>query len=457
MSEGTDGRAGEELLRIEGLGVRYPDEEPCIQGLDLTIRRGEMVAIHGRSGCGKSTLISYINGIVPHLVPAESEGTLALMGDAADAIPPEGRCHMVGSLFQDFESQLVHTRVDDELSFGPANLNVPLPELQSRVRDVASLIGLDLGADPAGLSGGNLQRLCLGSALTMSPPLIVLDEPFSNIDVPTAGALMAFLRGLCDRGHGVLIAEHRIDLLGNAPDRVLHLHHGHLEEGPREQEPPCLPMGSPTGTTTVLDMEGIRFRYPGQGSLLEGVSLQLCEGESVVVLGRNGCGKSTLLRLAAGLLRPLDGRLELQGEPRRRWRGWPRGHVGLIWQNPNHQLFMDSVASELLMNAVDEDDVEPLLRRFGLWEHRNRHPQRLSEGQKRRLAVAAVLVGRPALLLMDEPTLGQDDASLRCMLEALDEQRRRTGMAMVSVTHDPRAARALGNRTLTLEDGVLKG
>lgn len=457
MNPALPARDSSELLRIEGLHIRYPGGRSCLQGLDLAIRPGEMVVIHGRSGCGKSTLLSFINGIVPHLVPAEAEGSLSLQGLDARGLLPEERCHMVGSLFQDFESQLVHTRVGDELSFGPANLNVPLPELQERVRNVASLIGLGLEADPMSLSGGNMQRLCLGSALTMSPPLIVLDEPFSNIDVPTAGALMAFLRGLCDRGHAVLIAEHRLDLLVDAPDRVLLMQDGRLHESMGPRDPPCLPMGPPTGGSPILRFDKVEFAYTGQQSLLKNVSLNLEEGESVVVLGRNGCGKSTLLRLAAGLLKPQGGALELQGKPRRTWRGWPRGRVGLIWQNPNHQLFMDSVASELLMNAVSEEDVEPMLRSFGLWEDRNRHPQRLSEGQKRRLAVAAVLVGRPTLLLMDEPTLGQDDASLRCMLEVLDEQRRRTGMAMVSVTHDPRAARALGHRILTLEDGLLRG
>lgn len=442
-------------MTIDALSLRYPGSGSCLQDLCLSIRPGEMVTIHGRSGCGKSSLLSCINGIVPHLLPAEVSGSIGFQGQDISRLHPEERCHLVGSLFQDFESQLVHSRVDDELSFGPANLGVPLPELRARVEEVRFLIALDASMDPGTLSGGNMQRLCLGAALTMKPRLLVLDEPFSNVDVGGAHALLGFLRHFCDQGNSVLMAEHRLDLLGTFPDRSLLLEEGRLWEsrGPQRQEPPM--MGAPLGDGAVLVMRGVGFSYAGQENLLRSIDLTVQEGESIVISGENGCGKSTLLRLAAGILHPQQGDLNLMGSRKRHWRGWPRGSVGLIWQNPNHQLFMDTVASELLMNTQYEEDVNPLLKRFGLWEQRNSHPQRLSEGQKRRLAVATVLAGRPKLLLLDEPTLGQDDQSLCCMIKALEEQRRRTGMAIISVTHDLRASRPLGRRTYALREGTL--
>jgi energy-coupling factor transport system ATP-binding protein len=442
------------FLDIRSLSFSYSDRGPVLKDLDLSLDRGEKAVVLGRSGSGKSTLMRCLNGVIPHIIPGRLEGSLQLEGRELREQPPEARSLLIGSVLQDFEAQLLHLNVEDELSFGPENLGLPREEIERRVQEISGVVGLQRGWGTRRLSGGQRQRLCIGAVLCMGSDLLVMDEPLSNLDRPGACQLLAFLDRLAAMGKTILMFEHRADLLHDWADRRLWMEDGGLMDGwPERLCAPRYARGAGIGRE-VLRMQGISFRYPGLEHVISQVDLRVEEGESLVVLGNNGSGKSTLLSLIAGLRIPDRGEIVLMGRRLGLNRlSRTRGKIGLVLQNPNHQLFMRSVWEEVRSQCQDERWAEEMLRTFELYHLRGRHPYTLSEGEKRRLALASVLVTRPNLLLLDEPTLGQDQDSMIKMIGCLNRHREEMSMALITVTHDREAAGLLGDRVLLLRDG----
>ncbi len=440
------------ILELRGLvvergGIRLIDD------LDLDINPGEIVAVFGASGCGKTTLLHAINGLIPHHSSHRVKGVVSAGGLDVSSYPPERRCRHMGTVLQNFESQIVHGRVDDELAFGPENLAEDSVSIGVKVDRLCSTLGLPPQADPALLSGGMQQKLCIGGALAMDVPLLLLDEPFSNIDRWSADILCEQLSKIRDMGTSVLLTEHRFDIVSRVADRMLRLEGGRMIDvhGPDTTELPRI--RSAGSGEQILRMDSVRFSYKIGRPIIKDADMVLHQGESVVLTGPNGSGKSTLLRLAAGLRRPDSGRVELFG--RRSTVSRARGVCGLVWQNPGHQLFMGTVMDEMTMNCRNPEYAMGLLEELGLSDLSSRHPLSLSEGEKRRLAVASVLAGEPDILLLDEPTLGQDRQSLSMVLDSLIS-RCEDGMALLTVTHDPEVASCLSGREIRLENGSLR-
>jgi energy-coupling factor transport system ATP-binding protein len=417
------------------------------------------VVVAGPSGCGKSTLLRCINGIYPHLGGGSMSGEVLLDGVRVTRDPPEKRCARIGTVFQDFEAQIVHLTVEDELAFGPENMALCREEIGRRIARVLPVIGLPPGADTGRLSGGQKQRLCVGGALACEPDLVLLDEPLSNLDAESARGLVEFLRRVKREGRAVLVVEHRLDLVSGCADRVLWMEGGRLSAA----VPPATPVpdgarkphdyGPGSGAVTI---NGLSYAYRKGEPVFNGLSMEVMQGEMAVLLGRNGSGKSTLLKVLAGLLPVQQGDVSIMGEPaRRKPPSFFRRNVGLVTQNPNHQLFMDSVYNEVYMSCMDPAAADRVLEVFGLSHLRDRHPYSLSEGEKRRTALAAVVASGPRVLLLDEPTLGQDRQSLIRMVEALRRYSREKMVTVITVTHEETAAKALGERAFRFADGSL--
>lgn len=431
---------------------------------DFILPYGEFAVLSGISGEGKTTLLSIINGVIPFLTQGKLTGQIFLDGEDCTTRKVSERAKLVGTVLQNADEQIVYEKALDEAAFGCENLNLPSDAIEHRALAALELMKIAPNASTKTLSGGQKQRLITAATLAMGQKILILDEPLANLDRQGSLLLLETLRKLTRQGYAVLLIEHRLDVVLPYADTVYQLTDGkvvrakdterlltenriHLSYDPpqnRSREP-------------LLTLSGVRYA-PGKQPVLKGVDLQLSRGEKLILLGENGCGKTTLLRLLARIVRPDAGRYA-QNLIKQRRKNRPSAvwfqKAGYVYQNPSYQLFMPTVLQEITCSAVSEGYARRMLSLFGLSGLEERHPHSLSEGQKRRLGLAAVLAAKPELLFLDEPTVGQDVGHLTAMVEALHTLQRETGMTMVTVTHDIRCVAALCDRALFLQNGVI--
>jgi energy-coupling factor transport system ATP-binding protein len=379
------------------LSFSYPGAAPALRDVSLDVEPGEVVALFGPSGSGKSTLLRALAGLVPHFHGGRFSGRVEIAGRDTRTTRPAELAGTVATLFQDPEDQVVFTRVEAEVAFGLENVGTPPAEIPVRAAAALEAVGAaGLATRPvAELSGGELQRVCLASVLALSPELLLLDEPTSQLDPDGAAAAIELARS---SGAAVVVSEHRPERVLEACDRVLFLDDGRLGENgvpdawlPRDAD---LPDREPRGEA-VCQLEDVSFAY--DRPVLDGVSLEIGRGEIVALLGPNGSGKTTIGKLAAGLLEPQSGRVVRNG----------RGCY--LSQDPGRYLVEERADAEVAV-AVGGDlsKARAALADLGLAGQAGRHPRDLSSGERERLALAAVLVAKPNLLVLDEPTRGVD-------------------------------------------------
>jgi energy-coupling factor transport system ATP-binding protein len=399
------------LARVERLTFTYPGaERPAVEDLSLELEAGEIVALLGPSGSGKSTLLRALAGLVPHFHGGRFGGRVEVAGRDTRRSRPADLAGTVATVFQDPEDQVVMGRVENEVAFGLENVGTPPGEIWPRTRAALAAVGADRLADrrTAELSGGELQRVCLASAIALEPDLLLLDEPTSQLDPEAAEGFLARVAG----SHAaVLLAEQRTRRALALADRVLFLEGGRLLlDAPREvalawlaeHRPGYLPPAPaangrpPRLGEIVCRAEDVGFTYGRGTPVLAGVHLELRRGEVVVLQGPNGSGKTTLAKLAAGLLRPDTGRIE------------PPASAGYLSQDPGRYLVRERALDEVDLAVNDRARARHALERVGLGPLAERHPRDLSSGERERLGLAAVAVSEPELLVLDEPTRGVD-------------------------------------------------
>ena len=514
-------------VTARGWGWRHAGRpRPAVSGLDLDIRPGERVLLLGPSGAGKSTLLHALAGVLGDS-SADGADSAAGGGTAEDAdetgsllidgAPPRARRGRAGLVQQDPETQVVLSRLGDDVAFGAENLSVPPAEIWSRVAEALDDVGLGqlpLDHPTSALSGGQKQRLALAGILAMRPGLILLDEPTANLD--PAGVLEvrdAVGRCLEKTGATLVVVEHRVAVWKDLVDRIVVLQPGSatdsavLIDGPPDQVlaqardmltaagvwvPGYVPATRARGTRSagpasaagtvagpagqlLLAAEdlavsrerprraGLRggFRPVPPEPVQSGITARVRAGEALTITGPNGSGKSTFALTLAGLLAPVSGRvsatLELSagaGIDPYRWKAQQLiARIGTVFQEPEHQFVTGRVLDELMFGprhlGRGEERVDELLERLRLTELVDANPYTLSGGEKRRLSVATVLAAHPRVLVLDEPTFGQDAntwAELASFLsELLDD-----GTAVVSVTHDAEFSEVLGGTELSL-------
>lgn len=448
-------------LEMRYYSFRYEDAAlGVLQNCNLRVHHGEFLVLCGTSGEGKSTLLMSLAGIIPHVLPGVAEGDILVEGQSMQGKTMAQICTQVGSVLQNADSQIVHSRVEDEIAFGCENMCLPPEEIAARIRTACQTMALREEDATRTLSGGQKQRLVTACTLAMGQKILLLDEPLANLDGESAALVLKTLRALCRQGYAVVLAEHRLDMVLPYADSVACLENATLFPLTKQEALHRLlrPIGdaalpvAPAAKTPCLQMEDACYSVGGE-EILKNLNIALYEGQRVVVLGENGGGKTTLLHLLAGLSKPRGGAVVQHMGHFKNKRAWFKA-VGYIYQDPAYQLFMPTVEEEVGFGATLED-AAACLRRFGLEALRGRHPQALSEGQKRRLGIAAICATKPRVLLLDEPTVGQDYENLERIVYALNEQHRETGNAMVTVTHDHRCAAALADRVLWLQNGRL--
>jgi energy-coupling factor transport system ATP-binding protein len=444
---------------------------------------GATLLIVGPSGSGKSTLALAIAGLVPRDIPATVEGELRLDGRSIGDIDGPAVAARVGIVFQDPTSQLVMERVEDDVAFGLENRGWPADRMHRRVPEALAAVGLDAVPRQRSrtLSGGQQQRLALSGVLAARPGILVLDEPTANLDPAGAAALARWLARLREaRSTTTVLIEHRVAIAWPLADVVLALGPDGrtIDIGPptdvlarsarpmREagiwlpaeaDEVAVSSLPASTSGRTVLTATDLTFGYDPRRPVLHDTSLEAAEGERIALVGPNGSGKSTLARLLVGLLRPDRGHVELLGDdPARLAARDLADRAAYVFQEPERQFLATSVLDEVTLglDARQRGTLDGLMTRLGLPLDRfaERSPYRLSGGEQRRLSLACALVRDPRVLVLDEPTFGQDRLGYEGLIEILGE-RLRDGTCLIAATHDERFVTDVASRIVHLERG----
>lgn len=445
------------------LSFRYEGQvERALDRVDFKLDYGEVALLSGCSGSGKSTLLSVICGIIPHVVSGDISGKAYVSGEDIGGMTMAEICRKVGVVLQNADAQIIQNTVEDEIAFGCENFGMPREKIAENIARACEMMSLSPSWDTRTLSGGQKQRLMTACTLATDQKIIVLDEPLANLDGEGTELLLGALKRLAAAGYAVLITEHRVDKVAPYADTIWHMENGRLSkpddkaaymrERAERIEDSC--KSKPTAEK-LFSVEKVGFSAGGR-EILTGVDLEVYKGERLLILGENGSGKTTLTRLIAGLSRPSQGEIRQFLDPKfdrkRGNRKWFE-RVGVVYQNPNYQLFMPTVEKEIAFGAKNKDLAAKTAKLFGLEKLLKRHPQSLSEGQKRLVTVAAVCASAPDVLILDEPTVGQDYENLKRLTELVNKIHEETGNTVMTVTHDARCADALCDRAAVVSGG----
>ena len=450
-------------IELKNVSFSYEGtEEKVLKNVNFYVDYGEVALLSGLSGEGKSTLLSLISGIIPNVTAGVAAGEILIDGKSIRGKKLSEVCRRVGVVLQNADNQIIQKYVEDEIAFGCENFAFPPEKISAQIGRVCRIMRLDEKWLTRSLSGGQKQRLITASALATGQKILLLDEPLANLDTDGAELLMNILRSLARAGYAVLVVEHRLDMVLPYADSVWNILRGEVTRIENKREYLLSQAVAIEDNSQRHGFGGILFDIRGVGykvkdrEILKEVSFTVGKNERLLLLGENGCGKTTLLRLIARLCKPTKGEIAQTLDPafgkRKHGKSWFK-RVGVVYQNPNYQLFMPTVEKEIGFNAVSVEYAGEMARLFGVEHLKNRHPQSLSEGQKRRVSIAAVAAGRPEVLILDEPTVGQDYAGLCALVEILNNLHDKTDNTMITVTHDMRCAEALCDRAVLIRDG----
>lgn len=512
----------ETIISIEDLHFRYRGQrEPALNGISFDVQQGDFLVIMGHSGAGKSTLVACMNGLVPHFHRGRFAGDVTVMGLNIRDETVAQMSEKLGMVFQDFEAQLFSTNVELEVAFGPENFAVPREEIARRIDENLELVGLDGLREraPSTLSGGQKQKLAIASVLAMQTPILVMDEPTTDLDPISKQGVFDIAQQLRQRSDlTLLVVEHETEEALNA-DYVLLLKDGEiLRLGPasemlrevelmqetgvmplgvplffKRMEAPYLPLTLDEGEehfkengwrlsnewyadvvakdaarrdqrkSVIIHCEGLEHTYPSGVEALKGVDLDIYEGEIIGIVGQNGSGKTTLIKHINGLLMPTGGEIEVEGKPTRVQGVFTLGKkVGYVFQNPDHQIFSETVFEEvsysLRLREMDDETIETrvaeALEAVGLSAMEEADPFSMTKSGRQRVAVASVLAIKPDVLILDEPTTGLDYREQRSMMDLVRGMNAR-GSTIIFVTHHMWVVAEYADRVFVVKDGQI--
>jgi len=452
-----------------------------------------VLLVAGASGCGKSTLIRCINGLIPRSYKGDLRGQVYLYGRSTQGMTLPQISQIVGTLLQDPEKQILGSRVENEVAFGLENLGQPREEILARVDEALRYLGLEhlRRRETFYLSGGEKQKVALAGVLAMRPSILVLDEPLANLDPASAAEALRLIRRLADEGKTVIIVEHRVeDVLKIQPEKALFLEDGRVRyfgdvEGflqavdyhqaklpaplimaqARRASAPAQTWPDPRRDgrrgEVLVRFENVSFAYDDGEPVLRDVSLDIHAGDVIALLGPNGAGKTTLVKQAIGLLKPTQGRVLVDGKDTREMTvAQAARHIGYVFQSPSHMLFAPTVRQELAFGpknlGYDAETiaagVRQAIRLVNLTGLEDYAPLALSFGQQKRVSIAAILAMRSPILVMDEPTAGQDYQNYMTFMAAISEM---PFSAILFITHDLDLAISYANRVVLMHAGQI--
>lgn len=503
------------LFKVENLTYYYPEtDQPALQDINLKINEGEFILLMGNSGCGKSTLLRAFSGLLTDFYGGTIGGSVSYRGKNLAQWPKAQLAKEVGFVFQDPEQQLVMTNVEREIAFGLENIGTPPHEIRRRIVETMQFLNIShlRGRSTQQISGGQKQTVVLASVIAMQPNVLLLDEPTSQLDPVAAEEFLHCIKKISsDLGITIIIAEQRLERCLHLADRVLVLEKGRLlsDAAPAEtvktelkRNEKLLPammrffaaagcddipltvgegrkrmtdlrfikktadctsvdIAGRRNEAKLLELKNVNYTYPQSSApAVKNVSLNVAPGEFTAVVGENGSGKSTLLKTICGLLRPQRGRINAGGRDAGKISTAELARiVGYLSQNPNDYLFHDTVYDEAAFSLKvrglpTAERVEEILRKLNLDSVRHVNPRDLSGGERQRVALAAVLVLKPQLLLLDEPTRGLD-AALKQQLGTMFKDLTKQGAAVIMVSHDIEFIAEHADRVIIMSEGEI--
>ena len=481
-------------LVIRDLSFRYNSRSaPAIKNINLELHPGEVLLLAGSSGCGKTTLMRCINGLIPEAYHGEMTGDILLYGESVRGKKLSDISQHVGTLLQDPERQILGTYVLNEVCFGLECLGLERSEMIRRGEEALRRLNILHLRDKEtfGTSGGEKQKVALAGVLAMQPKILLLDEPLASLDPASAREALLAFRQLADEGLAVMIVEHRVeDVLAIHPERVIYIEDGEITY-----------QGSPAGLSQVVDYHKIKlpaedilaraknepeadfvpavpkldyskpllqfnevgFHYHEDlPEVLHGINLNIYTGEVIAILGHNGSGKTTLVKHALGLLKPTRGSVLLEGMNSKSTTVAKAARtVGYVFQSPTQMLFAATVEDELSFGPQNlgfsketiAENVRWAIQSVHLEEELGTPPLALSFGQQKRVSIASVLSMRSRILMMDEPTAGQDYWNYQSFMDTILQM---PGFdSIIFITHDLDLALTYANRIIVLFDGEI--
>jgi len=480
---------------VKDLSFKYRSRtELALKKVSFTLNPGEVLLIAGSSGCGKTTLMRCINGLIPNAYNGDIEGEILLYGRSVFDMEMAEISQTVGTILQDPERQILGTYVLNDVAFGLESLGMPPEEIFSRVDEALDHMGILHLRDREtfGTSGGEKQKIALAGVLAMKPKILLLDEPLASLDPASAHEALRIFRQLADEGLSVMIVEHRVeDVLAINPEHVIYMDEGEISyqgdceglmqavdytriklpaeiviERARADPPPkfepILKKDSDEPEELVR-FDGVHFRYDEELPIvLEDIQFKINAGDIIGILGHNGSGKTTLVKHALGLLKPTTGHVYLEGRDTQSITvATAAKSIGYVFQSPTQMLFAPTVEEELAFGPKNlgfsheeiQNNIQWAIETVNLQEEMESPPLALSFGQQKRISIAAVLAMRSRILMMDEPTAGQDYWNYRAFMDAILQM---PGFdAIVFITHDLDLALIYANRILILYDGKI--
>ena len=448
-------------ISLKNLGFKY-DKTKILDNITLELDYGSINLITGTSGCGKSSLLYLISRIIPDVVDGQISGDIFIDGVNTIDQNIATIANKVGMVIQDPDKQIINDIISDEMAFGQENLGFSKQKISANIKKYSELLKLDVNAFTRCMSGGEKERLLIGSVFAMEQKIILLDEPLANLDQKSIKIVLNNLLDLKKQGYLILIAEHRLSYLRDIVDNAYLLENAKLTKIDINNycsvQKNSIKIIKNQSTDKIISLSNISY-VVAKKELLKDINIDIYSGDRILLLGDNGCGKTTLLKLIAKIIKPSKGEysekiINKLKTKKLGTKAWFR-QVGYVFQNPNYQLFMPSVKDELNYSSVDMEYLNYLIKNLNLETLLNTHPQALSEGQKRRVCLAAILAAKPKVLLFDEPTVGQDDTNLEAMIRVIDDYARRLNPTIISITHDYRYAKNLSNRIILLDSNTI--
>jgi energy-coupling factor transporter ATP-binding protein EcfA2 len=481
-------------LDIKNLSFRYQRREGfALHNLSFQVKPGEVLLIAGASGCGKTTLMRCINGLIPRTYHGELLGEIRVFGKSVHEMAMPELSQQVGTILQDPERQIVGSYVLNEVAFGLENLGLPRDEILQRADETLKFLGISNLRDREtfSTSGGEKQKVALAGVLSMRPRLLLLDEPLASLDPMSSHEALQFFRWLANQGIAIMIVEHRVeDVLAIRPENVLYLDNGEqlyygavdgllqvvdyhrlklpasiiLERAKNEPPPVFEPLlhGS-QNQPPLLSFEDVHFHYSSNlPDVLHDINFKVYPGDIIAILGHNGAGKTTLVKHALGLLKPSKGRVLLEGKDTKKITVAQAARtVGYVFQSPTQMLFAPTVAEELEFGPrnlrfdpdVIKKNVDWAIHTVHLESELQMPPLALSFGQQKRVSIAAVLAMRSRVLMMDEPTAGQDYWNYLAFMDSILQM---PGFdSILFITHDIDLAVIYANRIILVYEGSI--
>ncbi len=479
------------MIEIKNVNFSYKGSKfGRIKDVSLTVKKGEAILLCGSSGAGKTSILRLINGLIPHFYKGDLSGNVTVDGKDILKTPLYDLAGTVGTVFQNPRSQFFSVDTDGEVVFGPENIGLPPDEIRRRKNIITEEMSLEplLSRSLFELSGGEKQKIACASVAALFPDVIILDEPSSNLDWKAIDELRRIIKLWREQGKTIIISEHRLWYVSDLVDRVLLIENGEIAQewsssdfvklGDDEMRRLKLrPLSVDRNLKTVLkshngknssdgniDLKDFYFSYDkkqrifgkrkaSEDSLTLSIpELKLPTGSVIGLVGYNGAGKSTLLRCICGLEKRCKGQIWIGGKKYEKKKALSLCY--LVMQDVNHQLFTDSVLSEVVlsMKNPDEDTAGSILSSVDLEAYADTHPMALSGGQKQRVAIASAIAAKAELLLFDEPTSGLDYVHMCSVAEQL-RKLADSGKTVLVSTHDPELLTLCADHIVHLENG----